>query len=342
MSFYQVGTSYRGKEQSLASGEITVLSISVMVPTYRRPLDLRRCLGALAEQCMPADEVIIVVRDTDSDTWEMLKGGDAANLPLRTVSVSEPGLVNAMNAGLAEVQTDIVAITDDDAAPRPDWLERIAATFAANQKIGGVGGRDYMHIGGVLQDGRARVVGKVPLFGKHIGNHHLGFGEPREVDMLKGVNGAYRTAAIRDIGFDTRLKGTGAQIHWEISLGIKLRRAGWKLIYDPKITVDHYLARRFDEDQRVGFNALATQNTAYNEALIRLEHVSTFGRIANLIWAILVGTRVLPGLAQWVRFVPRQGSVAGKKFHATVLGRIHAWNDTKLAERTRRNESARL
>jgi hypothetical protein len=54
-----------------------------------------------------------------------------------------------------------------------------------NQKIGGVGGRDYMHIGGVLQDGRARVVGKVPLFGKHIGNHHLGFGEPREVDMLK-------------------------------------------------------------------------------------------------------------------------------------------------------------
>jgi hypothetical protein len=44
-----------------------------------------------------------------------------------------------------------------------------------------------------------------------IGNHHLGVGEPREVDVLKGVNMSYRRTAIADIHFDERMRGTGAQ-----------------------------------------------------------------------------------------------------------------------------------
>jgi len=33
--------------------------------------------------------------------------------------------------------------------------------------------------------------------------------------------------------------------------------AGWKLIYDPRVAVDHYPAQRFDEDQRNKFNQIA-------------------------------------------------------------------------------------
>jgi GT2 family glycosyltransferase len=321
-------------------GEMSsALSISVMVPTYRRPQDLQRCLHALAQQSRRADEVLVVVRDTDTETWNALERIDMTNLPLRTVTATEPGLVSAMNVGLAQVRTELVAITDDDAAPHADWIQRIVAMFDARPEVGGVGGRDYMHIGGVLQDGRERIVGKVPAIGKHIGNHHLGYGAAREVDMLKGVNGAYRTEAVKRIGFDTRLRGSGAQIHWEISLGLALRRAGWKLIYDPQIAVDHYLAQRFDEDQRDAFNALAMQNAAYNEAIIRMEYLTPLARVAFVGWAVLVGTRVLPGLAQWVRFFPRQGSLAGAKFAATFTGRLHAWNDTWAAKSARLRSS---
>jgi glycosyltransferase involved in cell wall biosynthesis len=301
--------------------------LSVLIPTYNRPDDLARCLDALAKQQRPADEVILVVRDSDRATWERLRVLDAAGLRLRTVTVTLPGVVQALNAGLSQTQADIVAITDDDAAPHPDWTERLARYFEARADVGGVGGRDRMHIGGVLLAGKARVVGKVPRVGKHVGNHHLGYGSAREVDALKGVNCAYRVAAIKAIGFDTRLRGSGAQVHWEISLGLALKRAGWSLVYDPEIVVEHFLAERYDEDQRFSFNPLAMQNAAYNETLIRMDSPSAFDRIAFLCWAVVIGTRANPGLAQWIRFVPREGSLAGRKLKTTLSGRLQAWRD---------------
>jgi GT2 family glycosyltransferase len=281
----------------------------------------------LETQQRRADEVIITVRDTDTETRDMLRDWDVASISAKLVTVNVSGQVQALNAGLAEVQTDIVAITDDDAAPRPDWTQRIITYFEQNPAVGGVGGRDYLHVGGVLQDGAEPVVGRVPLVGRHVGNHHIGVGDARYVDTLKGVNGAYRVEALRPIGFDTRLHGTGAQVYWEISLGLALKRAGWKLIYDPLIAVDHFSAPRFDEDQRSGFNALATENLAYNETLIRLDHVSGLQRLALIGWAILIGTRAAPGLAQWVRFVPRQGALAGAKLRAALKGRFDALRD---------------
>jgi cellulose synthase/poly-beta-1,6-N-acetylglucosamine synthase-like glycosyltransferase len=311
------------------------VTISVMVPTYRRPQDLRRCLRALTVQLLPADEVIVVVRANDELTHEVLQEQDFKEFPVRIVTVAQPGQVAALNAGLEQVRTDVVAITDDDAAPHPDWTMRIVAHYSVSGKIGGVGGRDNLHINGVLQEGRASVVGKVPAVGKHIGNHHIGFGAPREVDTLKGVNCSYRTQAVRPIGFDRRLRGSGAQCHNDMSIGNELRQAGWKLIYDPQIVVDHYTAARFDEDQRSGFNPVATRNTAYNEALIRMTYLPPLRRVMFWCWSVLIGTRGSPGFAQWIRFLPSQGSLAGAKFFAAAKGRFDAWNETWRSVRRR-------
>ncbi len=120
-----------------------------------------------------------------------------------------------MSAGLEVARGDIVAITDDDAAPHPDWLARIEAYFSTHQGLAGVGGRDVVCHGEHPEGGAREVVGKVQWFGRVIGNHHLGIGRAREVDELKGVNCAYRHAALRRVGFDERLRGTGAQVHWE-------------------------------------------------------------------------------------------------------------------------------
>lgn len=263
----------------------------------------------------------MVVRDTDAETWQFLAQYTAHNLPLHTVKVTQSGVVAALNAGLAAVEGDIVSITDDDAAPHPDWLERIAAYFTCDSRLGGLGGRDWIHHGSKLEDESRPVVGQLQWFGRVIGNHHLGVGEPREVDILKGVNMSFRTQAIGQLRFDERMRGTGAQVHFEMAFTLALKRAGWKIIYDPNVAVDHYPAQRFDEDQRNNFNEIAFINLVHNETLVLLEHLPIIRRIVFLFWAIFVGTCDSLGLVQWLRFLPSQGQLAGKKLLASWRGR---------------------
>lgn len=294
---------------------------TVLVPTYRRPLDLSRCLLALQAQTKPVDQVIVVVRDTDTQTWQFLGGFYAERLPLHIVPVTEPGVVAALNAGLKVVIGDIVSITDDDAAPHSDWLEKINAHFIADPAIGGVGGRDWVHHGEKIEDGQQPIVGKLQWFGRVIGNHHLGVGAPREVDVLKGVNMSFRTQAIGKLTFDQRMRGTGAQVHFEMAFTLTLKRAGWKMIYDPLVAVDHYPAQRFDEDQRHKFNEMALINLVHNETLVLLEHLPQSRHFVFWLWALLVGTRDSLGLIQWLRLLPSQGKIAGQKLLLSWRGR---------------------
>ncbi len=276
---------------------------------------------ALQEQTKPVDQVIVVVRDTDAETWQFFTQFKADNLPLHTVKVTQSGVVAALNAGLAAVEGDIVSITDDDAAPHPDWLERIAAYFTCDSRLGGLGGRDWIHHGSKLENESRLVVGQLQWFGRVIGNHHLGVGEPREVDVLKGVNMSFRQEAIGQLRFDERMRGTGAQVHFEMAFTLALKRAGWKIIYDPNVAVDHYPAQRFDEDQRNNFNEIAFINLVHNETLVLLEHLPFIRRIVFLFWAVFVGTCDSLGFVQWLRFLPSQGQLAGKKLLASWRGR---------------------
>ena len=95
-----------------------------------------------------------------------------------------------MTAGLAYADADFVALTDDDAEPVEDWLERIAVVFEEQDDVAGVGGRDDQ-VGTIAEQ---LDVGRVQWFGRVIGNHHLGAGPPRDVDVLKGVCCAFRIA----------------------------------------------------------------------------------------------------------------------------------------------------
>jgi cellulose synthase/poly-beta-1,6-N-acetylglucosamine synthase-like glycosyltransferase len=276
--------------------------------------------------------VLVVVRDIDTETWQFLEGFKDSNLPLQIVKVTVPGVVAALNAGLEAVEGDILSITDDDAAPRPNWLERLSAHFISDSHIGAVGGRDWLHQGSKVEDDSREVVGRLQWFGRVIGNHHLGVGEAREVDVLKGVNMSFRTEAlakptegIGQLRFDERMRGTGAQVHFEMAFTLALKRSGWKIIYDPAVAVDHYPAQRFDEDQRNNFNKIAFINLVHNETLVLLEHLSPIRRVIFLIWAVLVGTRDCLGFVQWLRFLPSEGKLAGQKFLASVRGRTQGW-----------------
>ncbi|WP_175883654.1 glycosyltransferase family 2 protein [Burkholderia sp. BCC0044] len=281
------------------------MKISVLVPTYRRPADLARCLLALQRQQRLPDEVIVVARPEDDATHERLADPAVGGaLPLHIVPVDVAGQVAALNKGLDSATGDIVAITDDDAAPRPDWLARIEAVFLSDPRVGAVGGRDWVHEKGRVLDESRELVGQLTLSGKIVGNHHLGVGGAREVDMLKGANMSYRRAAIERLRFDTRLRGAGAQVHNDMGFSMHVQREGWKLVYDPAIAVDHFPAERFDDDRRDAASLNAISNGAYNLHLILREHLSPLRREIAWWWWTLVGTRVYPGFAHVLLSLP--------------------------------------
>jgi cellulose synthase/poly-beta-1,6-N-acetylglucosamine synthase-like glycosyltransferase len=297
------------------------MRITVLIPTYHRTTDLKRCLEALQRQTQAPAEVLLVVRDTDTKTWEFIQQFLAGELIIQTVIVTVPGQVAALNAGLDAAQGDIIAITDDDAAPHLDWLERIQAHFIADDQVGGVGGRDWVYHGTQRVEGARLQVGKIQWFGRTINNHHLGAGPARTVDILKGANMSYRRTAISGLYFDLRLKGCGAQVHNDLGFSLTVRKRGWKLIYDPTVAVDHFPAERFDEDQRTQFNALAWSNMAHNETVALLTYLSPLQRVIYLVWATLIGTRGSFGLIQVIRFLPMERALAVQKWFATLQGR---------------------
>jgi GT2 family glycosyltransferase len=297
--------------------------ISVVVPTYRRPEGLRQCLDALARQLRPADEILVVARPVDEASHKIVERHHAKGLYLIQTYVPDErsGLVTALNAGIKASSGGIVAFTDDDAEPHPDWIERLSAVYATDPRIGAVGGRDWVYHGDRLEDGAKLDVGTLSAWGRLTGNHHLGVGPGRDVDVLKGVNLSVRGSLIRELGVDERLRGVGTQHHIELSLCLKLRSLGYRVIYDPAIAVDHRPRPR-----AVGHRSLDTfayvRNAAHNETLAVLEYQPAWRRSLYLLWAIGIGTSSAPGMAQTIRSLVKSGKPRLPMLMGALAGRM--------------------
>lgn len=276
------------------------MQTSIVIPTYRRPEDLRRCLASIRRSERTPDEVLVVHRHDDVATQAVIAEEQVSSLSyiLKPVQVSRPGAVAAYNAGLDAAKGEIVAIIDDDTVIHVDWLAKLVSTYASQPDVGGVGGRDIMHLEGYSLEPNQPIVGMIQSFGRMIGNHHAGYGGARDVHVLKGANMSFRRGAIEGIRFDHRLLGNGAQVHLEVGLCTAVRQAGWRLVYDPDILLDHYPSVRHDSDKRSGFSAEAHFNKAHNEQLAILDSLSFPGRAMFIAWGFIVGSHDVPGLAQ--------------------------------------------
>lgn len=295
-------------------------TVSVIVPTWKRPEDLARCLRALAAQERPPDEVLVVTREADEASREVarriaLPDGCERVLP----RVNAGGVIAALQAGLDLSRGEIVVLTDDDAEARPDWIRRQLEAFARDRDIGGVGGRDWQP----HERGEATVVGRLQWFGRVIGRHHLGAGPARAADVLKGVNCAFRAPLARAIGMDPGLRGAGAQVHWELALCLPMRRAGWTLVYDPAIALDHHVARRDGEDQvhRGAFAEGPFGDAVYNEARALSHHLGGVRWMLFTVWAECAGTTAAPGLLSALRLRLQGHAWAGAAWRAARAAR---------------------
>lgn len=110
------------------------LRVSVVVPTYRRPDLLMRCLAALVVQDFTPDEYEILVCDdaASADTRTQVErcAGFLAAPAIRYIAVQgNHGPAAARNAGWQAAGAPVVAFTDDDCIPDRGWLKAGAAAM---------------------------------------------------------------------------------------------------------------------------------------------------------------------------------------------------------------------
>jgi GT2 family glycosyltransferase len=103
---------------------------SIIIPTWNRPRQLRACLLSLAKLEYPSDRFEVIVVDDGSDPPIGAPAeSDRLGCSVIWLRQSNAGPAAARNAGAAKAQGWYLAFTDDDCAPAPDWLRRLACAF---------------------------------------------------------------------------------------------------------------------------------------------------------------------------------------------------------------------
>jgi glycosyltransferase involved in cell wall biosynthesis len=114
--------------------------VSVIIPVFNDAARLRRCLQALAGQTYPRERYEVVVIDNGSS--DDLGAAVAGLAFVRLGAERAPGSYAARNAGLALAKGEVLAFTDSDCVPEPDWIAggvaRLLATPGCGLVAGGV------------------------------------------------------------------------------------------------------------------------------------------------------------------------------------------------------------
>lgn len=113
--------------------------VSVIIPVRNDPVRLKTCLQALEEQTYPQNAYEVLVIDNRSD--ESIEPIVAEFKQASASSDDRPGQFNARNAGIALARGEVLAFTDADCIPAPDWIEQGTKKLLNTPNCGIVGGK---------------------------------------------------------------------------------------------------------------------------------------------------------------------------------------------------------
>jgi len=102
---------------------MTIVSVSVIIPTYRRPNLVVRAVKSTLAQTFNNIEVIIVVDGPDEDTVRVIKQIDDPRVKLLMLPENVGGS-DARNAGVRLATSDWIAFLDDDDEWSPEKLAK--------------------------------------------------------------------------------------------------------------------------------------------------------------------------------------------------------------------------
>ncbi|WP_244332017.1 glycosyltransferase family 2 protein [Gordonia polyisoprenivorans] len=308
--------------------------VSVVIPTIGRDLLAGTVKAVLAQHHSPLEVIVVDNRPASGRTRQILDDFDDPRL--RVVDESFPGISAARNAGIAAAAGRIIAFTDDDAQPRPDWVSTIVETFVRDSTgtIGAVTGRvmgvesltelqQMFEDARVFDKGEDLTVWALRPHPTHVaagvaGEHNFFF--PYTAGQLgSGNNLALAAEILPHTGvFDERLgTGTPSRGGEDLDLMRSVILAGWAIAYRPDAVVTHY--------HRDNMAELRTQSYGYGTGMsASLTKLALSRHGLALAWRIPAGLRALlvPGSEnvsafareQWpdeLRRLERRGYFAG-------------------------------
>ena len=122
---------------------MTTPFFSIIVPTFDRQEPLAACVQAMRRLDYPRNRFEIIIVDDGSPVPMMVSGhhlqDDGTITVLRQLNA---GPASARNKGAQHARGDILAFTDDDCTPTPQWLRELAQSFT-DVPTGLVGGADH-------------------------------------------------------------------------------------------------------------------------------------------------------------------------------------------------------
>lgn len=124
--------------------------VSVIVPHFEDHTNLDRCLTALSAQTYDG-ALEIIIADNCSPSGEARLSAAVAGRA-RIVIVAERGAGAARNGGVAASTSNILAFTDSDCLPAPDWLREGIAALQRFDVVGGqvmVSTADRSHVSSI-------------------------------------------------------------------------------------------------------------------------------------------------------------------------------------------------
>ena len=264
----------------------TVPRVSAIVVSYNTRDDLLRCLDALFAPTGVSREAILV----DNASTDGSVDGVRARFPdVRIIAnAANLGFSRANNLGLGAARGPYVLVVNSDCEVRPGAVETLCAILEARPEVAIVGPRT------VGSDGAPQV-----SFGPSL----TPLAEWRQGRLVRGVKAgdaaALRRASVlaeREQEPDwvsascflarrTALEAVGGfdesffLYEEDVDLCIRVRRAGWRVVYTPKAEVAHSLGRSMDR-------APALARLEYNRSHLRFygKHNSPGQRLVLRAW----------------------------------------------------------
>jgi len=114
---------------------------SIIIPTYERNKQLESCIRSIIDLKYPKDRFeVIVVNDGGEEPVRPVLSPYFEKLDLRLLIQENAGPASARNLGAESANGEYFAFLDDDCAPDPNWLGRLAvrASQSRGNAVGGL------------------------------------------------------------------------------------------------------------------------------------------------------------------------------------------------------------
>jgi len=111
------------------------MGITVCISSIRATT-IGETITAIQQQDFVEWELFVVAQGTDPELRKAVEKAAESDPRIHCIPMTEFGLSRGRNAGIAAANYEIIAITDDDCAPAPNWLSVIDDYFSREPELG--------------------------------------------------------------------------------------------------------------------------------------------------------------------------------------------------------------